>query len=311
MGVRILFAGTPEVALPSLRALADSAHSVAAVLTRPDAPAGRRRRPSPSPVAVLADELGFPVLKPVGPDAELVAQIRALDLDAAVVVAFGMLLPQPLLDAVPGGWLNLHFSLLPRWRGAAPVQRAILAGDQVTGATVFRIIKQLDAGPVFRSEPTPIGATETSGELLSRLAGSGVHLLLAALDDLAAGRKPHPQDATGIVLAAKLAPDEMRLDWAQPADNLLRTIRAASPEPGAWTTLAGRRFAILAARPDPQGPRLAGGELQADRRHLWVGTGSGTLELVRVQAFGKKAMLAADWARGHRWPAAQPLSFDA
>lgn len=309
--MRVLFAGTPEVALPSLRAIVAAGHQVVGVLTRPDARVGRGKRLAASPVAELAAELGLPVLKPHRPDDELVAQVKALDAEVAAVVAFGMLLTQPLLDAVPGGWVNLHFSLLPRWRGAAPVQRAILAGDTSTGATTFQIVRELDAGPIYRTLETPIGASETSGELLDRLADSGAALLLDSLADVAAGRQPQPQDATGRTLAPKIHPDDVRIDWSAEAAAIDRLVRAANPAPGAWTSLAGERFQVLAVAPGGrEGPPLAPGQLRADRRHLWVGTGSADLELTRVQAFGRKPMAGADWARGRQGGLEPGLRFD-
>ncbi len=297
--MRVIFAGTPETALPSLRLLADQGHEIVAVLTRPDAPAGRGKKLTASPVARLADELGIPVLKPAQPDDELVVQVRALDADVAAVVAFGMLLPQKLLDAVPGGWINLHFSLLPRWRGAAPVQRAIWSGDQVSGATAFRIVKKLDAGPVYRSLEVPIEPGESSGALLARLADLGAPVLAAALDDAIAGIEPIPQSDKGITTAAKIRPQDVRIDWTRSAAEVDRLVRAASPNPGAWTVLGGERFQVLAvSQAQRDGEPLALGTLAADRKHLWVGTGGGDLQLVQVKAAGRKPMSGADWARG-------------
>lgn len=299
--MRVIFAGTPQVALPSLRAIVAAGHEVAAVLTRPDAPAGRGKRLTASPVAQLAHELGLPVLKPQRPDEELVGQVAALAADAAAVVAFGMLLPQPLLDAVPGGWVNLHFSLLPRWRGAAPVQRAILAGDEVTGVTTFRIVKQLDAGPSYRQLEVPIRPGETSGELLARCADLGAAVLVDSLDDVAAGVDPTPQPNEGVTLAPKIHPDDVRIDWSQPALQIDRLVRAANPTPGAWTLLDGERFQVLEVAPARRNePPLPPGVLAGDRRHLWVGTGSGDLELRAVKAFGRRPMGGADWARGRQ-----------
>lgn len=290
------------MALPSLRAVVAAGHEVVGVLTRPDAPAGRGRRLTASPVAELATELGLRVHKPRTPDADLVAWARGTGADAAVVVAFGMLLTQELLDAVPGGWINLHFSLLPRWRGAAPVQRAILAGDQRTGATTFRIVKALDAGPVYRSVTVPIGPGQTSGELLDQLAGLGAPLLVGSLADVAAGIEPVPQGTDGITLASKINPADVRVDWHAPAAQIELLVRAANPDPSAWTELGGQRFQVLGVRRGgPGGPDdLRPGQLVADRKHLWVGTGDHPLELVRVQAFGRKPMSGADWVRGQQ-----------
>ena len=308
--MRILFAGTPEVALPGLRAMVDAGHEVAAVLTRPDAAVGRSKKLVPSPVAALATDLGLPVLKPERPSAELAEQIRELNVEAAAVVAFGMLLTQPMLDAVPGGWVNLHFSLLPAWRGAAPVQRSILAGDTETGATTFRIVKALDAGPVYRTLRTEIAPHETSGELLDRLAIAGAPLLLDSLADIAAGVEPTPQPDAGVTLAPKINPADVRIDWSRPAVEIDRLVRAASPAPGAWTLLDGERFRVLLTKPTTSGPELGPGELQAGRKQLWVGTGDGVLELDEVQGFGKKPMRGADWARGQHWAPDQQVRFD-
>lgn len=307
--MRILFAGTPEVALPSLQGLVDAGHQIAAVLTRPDAPVGRGKKLTCSPVAQLAESLGLPVLKPARADADLVARIAELQVDAAAVVAFGMLLPQDLLDVVPGGWVNLHFSLLPRWRGAAPVQHAIWAGDQITGATTFRIVKALDAGPVFRTLELPVGE-QTSGELLARLAVLGAPLLAESLADIAAQVDPTPQPAAGITLAPKIHPDDVRIDWTLPAQQIDRLVRAANPAPGAWTMLAGERFQVLRVAASDRQPALAPGELAADRKQLWVGTGTVNLALREVKAFGRKPMPGADWARGQQGGLEPGLRFD-
>lgn len=299
--MRVIFAGTPDVALPSLRALVNAGHEIVGVLSRPDAPTGRGKKLAASPVATLAESLGLPVLKARRPDASLVTRIGELNADAAAVVAFGMLLSAQMLDAVPGGWVNLHFSLLPRWRGAAPVQRAILAGDKVTGATTFRIVPELDAGPIYRTLQVPIAGDDTSGALLHRLADLGAPLLVDSLNDLAAGVQPIPQSTEGVTLAPKIHPDDVRIDWALDAASIDRLVRAANPEPGAWTTLDGQRFQVLAVRPGGRsGAPLPPGRLAADRRHLWVGTGRSDLELVQVQAFGRKSMSGADWARGRQ-----------
>ena len=247
--MRVIFAGTPDVALPSLRAIVDAGHQVVGVLTRPDAPAGRGRKLAASPVATLAESLGLPVLKPERPDDALVATVSGLHAEVAAVVAFGMLLPQALLDAVPRGWVNLHFSLLPRWRGAAPVQRAILAGDAVSGVTTFRIVRQLDAGPIYRSMQVPIGAAETSGELLTRCAELGGPVLVDSLADVAAGVEPVPQSSAGVTRAPKIRPEDVRIDWTQPARQIDLLVRAANPAPVAWTMLDGQRFQVLKVAP--------------------------------------------------------------
>ena len=297
--MRIIFAGTPDTALPSLRLLADQGHDIVAVLTRPDAPAGRGKKLTPSPVAGLAAELGIPVLKPAKADEEFIRQIKGLKADVAAVVAFGMLLPQALLDAVPAGWVNLHFSLLPRWRGAAPVQRAIWAGDEISGVTAFRIVKKLDAGPLFRRLEVPIEPGESSGELLARLAEVGAPILASALSDAVSGVQPTEQPDDGVTMAGKIRPEDVRIDWARPAAEIDRLVRAANPAPGAWTMLHGERFQVLKVRPVDRGEQsLSPGRLAADRKHLWAGTAEGDLELLQVKAAGRKPMPGADWARG-------------
>jgi len=305
--MRIVFAGTPEAAVPSLRALAGSGHDVVAVLTRPDAPAGRGKRLTPSPVAVAAQELGIEVLKPAHPrDAEFVERLSRLAPDVCAVVAYGALVPEHVLAIPEHGWVNLHFSLLPAWRGAAPVQRALMNGDTVTGVTTFRLVPELDAGPVHRQLRVPVADDETAGELLDRLARIGADVLVDTMADIEAGLPAVEQDDEAVTLAPKVEVGDARLDWSAPAEQLVRVIRGTSPHPGAWTLFEGRRFKVLAARvddpaaPGPHPGDLGPGRIEADPRHLWAGTGDGVLELVRVQGFGKKAMSGADWARGTR-----------
>ena len=309
--MRVLFAGTPQVACPSLQALVDSGAEVVAVLTRPDSRQGRGKKLTPSPVAELAESLGIPVWKPERADAELVDQVRAARVDVAAVVAYGMLLPQELIDAVPAGWINLHFSLLPRWRGAAPVQRAILAGDETTGVTTFEIVRALDAGPVYRSLEVPLDGA-TSGEMLERLAELGAPVLVDSLRDAVAGVHPTPQPEHGVTLAAKLHPEDVRIDWQATRAEIDRLVRGANPAPMAWTLLDGERFLVLSVDPvSTTDLSLSPGQLAADRRHLWVGTGDGAMELLEVKPAGRKPMRGADWARGRSEFAAEGLSFDA
>ncbi len=299
--MRIVFAGTPELAVPSLRALIDAGHDVVAVITRPDAPVGRGKHVTPSPVAEAADELGIRVLKPTSTsDPELVEELTELAPQACAVVAYGGLLGQQLLDLVPFGWINLHFSLLPAWRGAAPVQRALMAGDNHTGVTTFRLVKALDAGPIFRSLRVSIGDDEDAGELLSRLATLGAAVLVETFVDLGNGVQPVEQDTEGVSLAPKVSVADARIDWTQPHEQIINLVRGTNPDPGAWTQFQHRRFKIVRAAPatQPSAPELAPGELHADRRHVWIGTGSGALELVSVRDAGKKTMSGADWARG-------------
>lgn len=297
--MRLVFAGTPEVAVPALNALAASAHDLVAVVTRPDAPAGRGKKLVASPVAQRAAELGIEVLKPSHPrDPEFVARLTQLAPDCCPVVAYGALLPAQVLDIPTHGWANLHFSLLPRWRGAAPVQRAIMAGDSETGACVFRIVSELDAGDVYAELRTPIGPSDTAGELLDRLAVEGADLLRQVMDDVAAGTAmatPQPED--GITLAPKLTVAEAEIDWTGDDETLDRRIRGCTPAPGAWTTFRGERFKIISAHP-AGGTVLEPGLIEVNKRWLQVGTGTRPLELDLVQPFGKKVMRAVDWARG-------------
>ncbi|NYI69527.1 methionyl-tRNA formyltransferase [Naumannella cuiyingiana] len=296
--MRLLLAGTPEVAVPSLDAVAASGHELLGVITRPDAPAGRGKKLRASPVAARADELGLPVLRPGHPrDPEFVARLTELAPDCVPVVAYGALVPQQVIDIPERGWVNLHFSLLPRWRGAAPVQHAILAGDAETGACTFSLVRELDAGPIYRTLRTPVGAEETAGELLDRLAVDGAGLLVETLDAIAAGERPVPQPADGATRAPKIDTGDARLDWADPDDRLDRQIRACSPAPGAWTTLRGERFKIIRARM-VGGDQLPPGELRIERGRVLAGTGTRPLELITVQPPGKRAMPAPDWARG-------------
>lgn len=294
--MRLVFAGTPEAAVPALDALVASSHEVLAVITRPDAPAGRGRRLTPSPVAQRAEELELEVLKPEHPrDPDFQARLRALEPDLCPVVAYGALLPQSALDIPTNGWINLHFSLLPRWRGAAPVQRAIIAGDEEIGTACFQIVKALDAGAVYRMESMPM-PDATAGELLAALAESGAAQLVEAVDAVAAGERPTPQPDEGITVAPKITVDEARLDFSADATTLRNLVMGCSPDPGAWCELDGQRFKIYRATvADSLG--LAPGALEATKRQVFVGTGAGTLELLEVQAPGKRRMPAIDWAR--------------
>ncbi len=302
--MRILFAGTPEPALPSLRRLIDSArHDVVAVLTRPDAAAGRRAKPSPSPVAQLALERGITVLRPDRPNSdEFVAELAELAPDACAVVAYGALLRDGLLAVPEHGWINLHFSLLPAWRGAAPVQAAIAAGDAVTGATTFRIEPALDSGPVYGVVTETVRPTDTAASLLDRLSISGAALLETTLDGIADGSlSPVPQPSEGITVAPKVTVDDARVRWDLPAHVVERRIRAVTPNPGAWTLVGDLRIKIGPvtvddAAPDPLPP----GAIRADRGGVRVGTASQPVLLGTVQPPGKKQMDAAAWARGAR-----------
>lgn len=294
--MRLVFAGTPDVAVPSLDALVASQHDVVAVVTRPDAPAGRGRRLTPSPVAARAEELGLPVLKPDHPrDEDFQRQLRDLAPDVCPVVAYGALLPQSALDIPARGWVNLHFSLLPRWRGAAPVQRAIMAGDEETGTTCFRIVRALDAGPVYEVESIPM-PDETAGELLARLADSGAQQLVRVMDAIAAGAEPRPQAEDGVTVAAKLTSDEARVDFTRTSAEVRNHIMGCSPDPGAWCELDGTRLKLYRARV-ADGVATAPGELVVTKRQVFAGTADGAVELLEVQAPGKRRMAAIDWAR--------------
>ena len=300
--MRLLFAGTPAPALPSLEALLASHHEVVAVLTRPDAPAGRGRQPVASPVAERAHEAGLEVLQPRRPgDEEFRARLAELAPDCAPVVAYGALLPASVLDVPRYGWVNLHFSVLPAWRGAAPVQAAIRAGDEMTGATTFTIVEELDAGPVLGVLTEPIQPRDTSGDLLGRLAVAGADLLVQTVDGLEAGLVVgRPQPVDGVSLAPKVRAEDARVDWATPAMHVDRLVRAVTPNPGAWTTLRGDRLGLGPVVPRPDLDPLPAGELLVTRSQVVVGTATHPVELATVRPAGKREMPAADWARGAR-----------
>jgi len=300
--VRVVFAGTPQVALPSLEALLASPHEVVAVVTRPDAPAGRGRHLVASPVGQRAAAEGIPVLKPASPrEPEFIEQLRHLEPDCCPVVAYGALVPQAALDVPVHGWVNLHFSLLPAWRGAAPVQRALMAGDEVTGATTFRLEKGMDTGPVYGVMTEQVRPTDTSGDLLDRLAVGGAALLVATLDGIASGQLvAKPQPADGVSYAPKVEVEDAHVDWTWPAARIDRLVRGCTPAPGAWTTIDGQRVKLGPLRPSEVGEPLEPGQLRVGKNRVDVGTGTSPVTLGTVQAQGKKAMAAADWARGLR-----------
>ncbi len=301
--MRLVFAGTPEPALPSLRRLIESPrHDVVAVLTRPDAVAGRRGRAAPSPVAQVAAEHGIPILRPARPNSgEFVAELAELAPDCCAVVAYGALLGEALLAVPAHGWVNLHFSLLPAWRGAAPVQAALAAGDTVTGATTFQIERSLDSGPVYGVVTETIRPTDTAGELLGRLSVAGAGLLEATMDGIAEQKLTAvPQPAEGVSVAPKVTVDHARIRWDLPAHVVDRRIRAVTPNPGAWTMIGDLRVKVGPVTVPEQAPELEPGRMQVSKRHVWVGTGSAPVQLGSVQPPGKKAMDAADWARGAR-----------
>jgi len=300
--MKLVFAGTPDPAVPALRALLDSGrHEVVAVVTRPDAQAGRGRRVVRSPVGALADEHGIEVLTPTrAGDPAFLARLTELAPDACPVVAYGALLPQAALDIPRLGWVNLHFSLLPAWRGAAPVQAAIRAGDEITGASTFRIVKELDAGPVYGVVTETIGGTDTAGALLGRLAESGAKLLVSTMDGLADGSLvAREQPAEGLSYAPKVTVEDARVSFADPAAAVDRQIRSVTPEPGAWAEFRGERLKLgpVTVLDEPGPPP---GELVIERKRVLVGTATKPLRLGEVQAPGKKRMAATDWARGTR-----------
>lgn len=299
--MRLLFAGTPAAAVPSLEGLIASRHDVVAVLTRPDAPAGRGRTLTPSPVRQLADRHGIEVLTPRRlRDEDFRARLAELAVDAVAVVAYGALIPADLLDAVPEGWTNLHFSLLPAWRGAAPVQHAVIAGDEVTGATTFRIEEGLDTGPVYGVLTETIRPRDTAGDLLGRLAQAGAGLLVRTMDGIADGALVAvPQGADGVSHAPKLTTEDGRVRWNHPAHAVDRRIRGCTPEPGAWTTLPdGTRLGLGPVTPVDD--VLPAGVLRVGRQDVLVGTASSAVRLGSVAAPGRRVMPAADWARGAR-----------
>ncbi|MFD4033837.1 methionyl-tRNA formyltransferase [Streptomyces sp. NPDC058637] len=301
--MKLVFAGTPEVAVPALDALiASGRHEVAAVVTRPDAPAGRGRRLVASPVADRAEEAGIEVLKPVKPrDEDFLARLREIAPDCCPVVAYGALLPKAALAVPARGWVNLHFSLLPAWRGAAPVQHAVMAGDEVTGASTFLIEEGLDSGPVYGVLTEEVRPTDTSGDLLTRLAFAGAGLLSATMDGIEDGTlHAVPQPAEGITLAPKITVEDAQVRWSEPALRVDRLVRGCTPAPGAWTLFRGERLKLVQAVPVLDRTDLAPGELSAGKNSVHVGTGSHAVELLWVQPQGKKPMKAADWARGVR-----------
>jgi len=300
-GLRVLFAGTPGVAVPSLDRLVQDKFEVVAVLTREDAPVGRKRIMTPSPVAARAAELGVPVIRANRIDQGTMDAIRAAGPEVAAIVAYGGLVPEAALGIPEHGWINLHFSLLPAWRGAAPVQHAIIHGDDVTGASTFLLEKGLDTGPVYGTLTEALRPEDTSGDVLERLSRSGAVLLSQTLAAVGAGKAAAVAQSGEVSLAPKLSLEDGHIDWRQPALAIRRRINGVTPEPGAWTMLDGQRFKLGPVRPRPEtrdlppgAVRLSGGSSAS----ALVGTGSHAVELDKVQLAGKKMMDAADWARG-------------
>ena len=297
--MRLVFAGTPEPAVPALRMLLDSAeHEVLAVVTRPDAPGRRGAKLVRSPVGALADERGVEVLTPQrASDPAFLDRLRELAPDCCPVVAYGALLREEALAIPEHGWINLHFSVLPAWRGAAPVQAAIRHGDEITGASTFQIVPELDAGDVYGHVTEQIRDTDTAGDLLERLSLSGAELLKYTMDGVANGTaRPVPQPDEGVSYAAKVTVEDAKVDFGQPAQAVDRVIRSVTPDPGAWAMFGAERIKL--------GPvsivdeQLPAGELVVERKRVLVGTATRAVRLGEVQAQGRKRMAATDWARG-------------
>ena len=294
--LRLVFAGSPAAAVPSLEALLASRHEVVAVITREDSPQGRRGVLTATPVAEAAGDVE--VIKAnrlAGPASDRVAELAP---DLGVIVAYGGLVREPLLSTPRLGWINLHFSLLPRWRGAAPVQRAIIAGDEQTGAAVFQLVAELDAGDVFGQITEPVGRHQTAGSLLDQLSHSGAALLSRVVDELADGTAVATPQTGEVTLAPKLTLPDGAIDWFQPGEAVANLIRGVTPEPGAFTTLDGARLKVLDAHVAREAPRLQPGHFASEGKRVLVGTASDPIELVTVLPAGKKAMAAADWWRG-------------
>jgi methionyl-tRNA formyltransferase len=307
--MRLVFAGTPRVALPSLDAIAASGHDLVAVVTRPDAPSGRGRHRVRSPAAVWADQHGVEVLTPARPrEPGFLQRLRELVPDCAPVVAYGALVPPEALTIPRYGWVNLHFSLLPAWRGSAPVQHAVLRGDEVTGASVFQLEEGFDTGPLFGAVVEKIAPRDTAGDLLDRLAIAGAGLLVSVLDAIAAGTaRAVPQPANGVSLAPKITVDDAEVRWRDPAFAVDRRIRACTPAPGAWTTFRGERVKLGPVTPAANCPSLDPGELRVAKTRVLAGTGTEPVALGDVLAAGRKAMPAHAWARGVRIGAGERL----
>ncbi len=293
----IVFAGTPETAAVTLRELLRAGTPISLVLTRPDAPVGRRAIVTPSPVALVAEEYNLEVLKTNIVDSVVLGRLVERGIGFAIVVAFGVLLKKGALEALPGGWFNLHYSLLPRWRGAAPVQHALISGDQVTGVTLFKIDEGLDTGPILAAAPCEIQANEHAGDLLARLAHIGVSVLLEQIPRIESGLfSATPQATSGVTLAPKLSRQDGKLNFSATCSSIQAQIRGTTPEPGAWTTLDGQTFKILSSQAVSE--ELGVGTVTSLGGKILVGCGTGSLELRTVQPAGKNPMNATDWFRG-------------
>jgi methionyl-tRNA formyltransferase len=307
--MRLAFAGTPRVAVPALEALLESErHEVVGVITRPDAPAGRGRALTASPVKARGVAAGVEVLTPAKPsEPEFLDRLTTIAPDCVAVVAYGALVPPAALDVPLHGWVNLHFSLLPAWRGAAPVQHAILAGDDVTGASTFQLEAGLDTGPIYGVMTEPIGPRDTAGDLLERLSIGGAGLLVATMDGIEDGTLVAvPQPADGVSLAPKVTPADARIGWARPGIVVDRQVRACTPAPGAWTVLRGKRVGLGPVRPLAEAEDLEPGEIRdLGRDGVLVGTSTGAVRLGTVRPEGKPERTAEDWARGVRLAAGE------
>jgi len=298
--MRLVFAGTPEVAVPSLRLLADAGHDIAAVITRPDAPLGRKRVLTPSPVATAAEEMGLRVIRAARLDDEATAAVAALEAELGVIVAYGGLVREPLLSTPSRGWINLHFSLLPRWRGAAPVQHALIAGDTVTGAAVFQLVAALDAGDVYGVREYPVPSGTTAGAVLNDLSRTGGKLLRDVVADIATGAAVAVPQVGKATLAPKLRLEDGRLDWTLPAERVYARFAGVTPEPGAFTTVGGEVVKVLEAGVPDVPLSLPVGDIALDGRSVLIGTGTAAVRVDTVQPAGKRAMAAGDWWRGQR-----------
>lgn len=296
--MRIVFAGSPAAAVPSLQALAASAHKIVAVVTREDSPQGRRGVVTPTAVARAAEEARLPVIRANRLTDDTADAVAALDVDLGVIVAYGGLVREPLLSAPRLGWINLHFSLLPRWRGAAPVQHAIMAGDETTGATVFALVPELDAGDILGQITEPIGRLQTAGALLESLSEAGADLLVRVVDALAEGSARAVAQVGEVTFAPKLTLADGEIDWNLPAERVHDRIRGVTPEPGAFTAVDGVRLKVLSAAIARDTPPLAPGAIELRGKSVVVGTGTVPIELLTVHPAGRKVMDAGSWWRG-------------
>ncbi|WGD36362.1 methionyl-tRNA formyltransferase [Lysinibacter sp. HNR] len=308
--MRIVFAGTPDVAVPSLRSLVQAGHSVVAVITREDAPVGRKKVMTPSPVALAAEELGLSVTRTNRLTPEVTDAIAQLRPEVGVIVAYGGLVPQTMLDVPTHGWFNLHFSLLPRWRGAAPVQRSLMAADSQNGVTIFQLVAALDEGDVLSQRVIPLPATATAGDVLTHYAQEGAYDLVRGLEEISRGNIMLQPQKGQSSYAHKLTNADGQLDWTRPAALVIARYRGVTPEPGAYTEIAGQRVKVLSLQQDAEIPSLTAqltgtsdgllrpGQMILHRARVWVGTADDPVVLVRVQPSGKRAMDAADWFRG-------------